>query len=155
MLVFLAIAAFVAAILWRQIGRAFQTNPGLNGLILGVLVVGIGLAFLQVNILVMALAIGAATTIMATSGMLLGRFLGAAIGQLCARYTFRPEELAAVAATQFLFEEGAGRLAFLHRTFHVAELGFELCFVCLHMLFLAFDIFIDLLHPLGIRFDLL
>jgi hypothetical protein len=48
MLVFLAIAAFVAAILWRQIGRAFQTNPGLNGLILGVLVVGIGLAFLQV-----------------------------------------------------------------------------------------------------------
>lgn len=48
MLVFLGIAGFVAAILWRQIGRAFETNPGLNGLILGVLVVGIGLAFLQV-----------------------------------------------------------------------------------------------------------
>ncbi|MFZ1681632.1 MAG: flagellar motor protein MotA [Rhizobiaceae bacterium] len=48
MLVFLAIAGFVAAILWRQIGRAFETNPGLNGLIVGVLAVGIGLAFLQV-----------------------------------------------------------------------------------------------------------
>jgi len=48
MLVFLAIAGFVAAILWRQVGRAFETNPGLNGLILGVLAVGIGLAFLMV-----------------------------------------------------------------------------------------------------------
>lgn len=36
---------------------------------------------LQVNILAMALTIGAATTIMATTGMLLGRFLGAAIGK--------------------------------------------------------------------------
>lgn len=49
MLVFLAIAAFVAAILYRQIAAAFQTNPGLNGLILGVLAVGILLAFLQVT----------------------------------------------------------------------------------------------------------
>ena len=48
MLVFLAIAAFVAAILYRQISAAFVTNPGLNGLILGVLVVGILLAFVQV-----------------------------------------------------------------------------------------------------------
>ena len=48
MLVFLAIVGFVAAILYRQISAAFQTNPGLNGLILGVLVVGILLSFLQV-----------------------------------------------------------------------------------------------------------
>jgi hypothetical protein len=48
MLVFLAIAGFIAAILYRQISTAFSTNPGLNGLILGVLVVGILLAFLQV-----------------------------------------------------------------------------------------------------------
>jgi hypothetical protein len=48
MLVFLAIAGFISAILYRQISTAFSTNPGLNGLILGVLVVGILLAFLQV-----------------------------------------------------------------------------------------------------------
>jgi len=49
MLIFLAIAGFIAAILYRQISSAFSTNPGLNGLILGVLVVGILLAFLQVT----------------------------------------------------------------------------------------------------------
>lgn len=48
MLIFLAISGFVAAILYRQIASAFQTNPGLNGLILGVLAVGILLAFMQV-----------------------------------------------------------------------------------------------------------
>lgn len=48
MLIFLAITGFVAAILYRQISGAFQTNPGLNGLILGVLCVGILLAFAQV-----------------------------------------------------------------------------------------------------------
>ncbi|MGE0500930.1 MAG: MotA/TolQ/ExbB proton channel family protein [Rhizobiaceae bacterium] len=48
MLVFLAIAGFIAAILYRQISAAFETNPGLNGLILGVLVVGILLAIIQV-----------------------------------------------------------------------------------------------------------
>jgi hypothetical protein len=47
MLVFLAIVGFIAAILTRQISAAFVTNPGLNGLILGVLFVGILLAFLQ------------------------------------------------------------------------------------------------------------
>ncbi|NGN42303.1 flagellar motor protein MotA [Mesorhizobium sp. CGMCC 1.15528] len=49
MVVFLAIVAFIAAILTRQISSAFTTNPGLNGLILGVLVIGILLAFLQVT----------------------------------------------------------------------------------------------------------
>jgi len=48
MVVFLAIAGFIAAILYRQISAAFVTNPGLNGLILGVLIVGILLAFGQV-----------------------------------------------------------------------------------------------------------
>lgn len=43
--------------------------------------VGVGLAFLDVNIVTTALLIGLATTIMATTGMLLGRFLGAAIGK--------------------------------------------------------------------------
>lgn len=49
MLVFLAITAFIAAILYRQISSAFATNPGLNGLILGVLLIGILLAFIQVG----------------------------------------------------------------------------------------------------------
>ena len=48
MLIFLAIVGFIAAILYRQISSAFQTNPGLNGLILGVLAVGVVLAFTQV-----------------------------------------------------------------------------------------------------------
>ncbi len=48
MLIFLAICGFIAAILYRQISSAFQANPGLNGLILGVLGVGVLLAFAQV-----------------------------------------------------------------------------------------------------------
>src|SRR5262245_1306342 len=48
MLIFLAIAAFVMAVLYRQISKAFYSNPGLNGLIVGVLAVGILLAFGQV-----------------------------------------------------------------------------------------------------------
>ncbi len=48
MLIFLAIAAFVIAILYRQVSIAFSSNPGLNGLIVGVLAVGILLSFLQV-----------------------------------------------------------------------------------------------------------
>ena len=47
MLVFLAIVAFIAAILTRQISSAFASNPGLNGLILGVFIVGVFLAFQQ------------------------------------------------------------------------------------------------------------
>ncbi|MBU9809382.1 manganese efflux pump MntP [Rahnella sp. C60] len=59
---------------WLLVTTAVATS-------LDAMAVGVGLAFLQVNILVMALTIGAATTIMATSGMLLGRFLGAAMGK--------------------------------------------------------------------------
>ncbi|MFO1136067.1 MAG: MotA/TolQ/ExbB proton channel family protein [Rhodoblastus sp.] len=42
--VFLALAGFVAFILHDQIQRAFMANPGLNGLILGVLAVGVIMA---------------------------------------------------------------------------------------------------------------
>jgi membrane associated rhomboid family serine protease len=48
MIIFLAIVAFVAVILTRQIQSAFTTNPGLNGLIMGVLLIGILLSFGQV-----------------------------------------------------------------------------------------------------------
>jgi hypothetical protein len=48
MLVFLALAGFVALILGRQVQQAFTTNPGLNGLILAVLLVGILLALGQI-----------------------------------------------------------------------------------------------------------
>ncbi|SFO46734.1 MotA/TolQ/ExbB proton channel family protein [Mesorhizobium sp. NFR06] len=49
MVIFLIIVAFIAAILTRQISSAFSSNPGLNGLIVGVLAVGILLAFVQVG----------------------------------------------------------------------------------------------------------
>ena len=49
MLAFLILAGFVALILYKQIARAFMANPGLNGLILGVLIIGTLLAFRQVG----------------------------------------------------------------------------------------------------------
>lgn len=48
MLVFLALVSFLCLILYRSIFEFFSTNPGLNGLILGVLVVGIVLSFARV-----------------------------------------------------------------------------------------------------------
>ena len=48
MAAFLALAAFVVLILWKQITLAFSANPGLNGLILGVLAIGSLFAFRQV-----------------------------------------------------------------------------------------------------------
>ncbi|MBD2748335.1 flagellar motor protein MotA [Microvirga sp. BT688] len=48
MVVFLVLSGFVAFILYRQIWEAFQANPGLNALILGVMFIGIGLAIRQV-----------------------------------------------------------------------------------------------------------
>ena len=41
MVLFLVIVGFIAAILFRQAQTAFMHNPGLNGLILGVLGIGI------------------------------------------------------------------------------------------------------------------
>jgi len=48
MLIFMIIIGFLVAILYNQISVAFVTNPGLNGLIVGVLLVGILLALVQV-----------------------------------------------------------------------------------------------------------
>ncbi len=48
MLVFLIIAGFVVMILAPQITGAFMANPGLNGLIVGVLLIGTLMAFRQV-----------------------------------------------------------------------------------------------------------
>jgi hypothetical protein len=48
MAVFLILAGFVAFILYRQIVDAFMANPGLNGLIVGVTIIGIVLAIRQV-----------------------------------------------------------------------------------------------------------
>ena len=48
MLVFLTLAGFLAFVLFRQITPAFLANPGLNGLILGVLLIAVLLAFGQV-----------------------------------------------------------------------------------------------------------
>jgi hypothetical protein len=48
MLVFLVLAGLVAALLYRQIYTAFLSNPLLNGIIFGVLLIGIILAFRQV-----------------------------------------------------------------------------------------------------------
>ena len=48
MAIFLILASFVAAILYRQAHAAFISNPGLNSLILGVLFIGIMLNFSHV-----------------------------------------------------------------------------------------------------------
>ena len=48
MSIFLIIAAFIALILYRQVFGAFMANPGLNGVIIVVLLIGIGLAFRQI-----------------------------------------------------------------------------------------------------------
>jgi hypothetical protein len=47
-LVFLVLCALIVVVLYKQIWTAFLANPGLNGLIIGVLLVGILLAFRQV-----------------------------------------------------------------------------------------------------------
>src|SRR5207253_6111407 len=48
MLVFLILCALVVVVLYKQILVAFLANPGLNALIIGVLLIGIALAFRQV-----------------------------------------------------------------------------------------------------------
>jgi hypothetical protein len=51
MIIFLVIVGFLALILYQQIISAFSSNPGLNGLILAVLVVGVLLSLRQVLML--------------------------------------------------------------------------------------------------------
>ncbi|RAI45544.1 flagellar motor protein MotA [Rhodoplanes roseus] len=48
MLVFLVLGALLVVVLHRQIWAAFLANPGLNGLIVGVLLIGVVLGFRQV-----------------------------------------------------------------------------------------------------------
>jgi hypothetical protein len=48
MLAFLVLVGFVAMALYRPIGIAFSANPGLNGLIIGVLAIGSVFAFRQI-----------------------------------------------------------------------------------------------------------
>ena len=48
MVVFLVLCALVLVVLYKQIWTAFLANPGLNALIIGVLGIGIALAFRQV-----------------------------------------------------------------------------------------------------------
>ncbi|EGT5660170.1 manganese efflux pump MntP [Cronobacter dublinensis subsp. dublinensis] len=59
---------------WLLVTTAFATS-------LDAMAVGVGLAFLQVDILKTALAIGCATLIMSTLGMMIGRFIGPLLGK--------------------------------------------------------------------------
>ncbi|RAU32102.1 manganese efflux pump MntP [Enterobacter sp. RIT418] len=59
---------------WLLVTTAIATS-------LDAMAVGVGLAFLQVNIIATALAIGCATMIMSTLGMMVGRFIGPLLGK--------------------------------------------------------------------------
>ncbi|HBQ5286645.1 TPA: manganese efflux pump MntP [Klebsiella pneumoniae] len=59
---------------WLLVTTAFATS-------LDAMAVGVGLAFLQVSIVTTALAIGCATFIMSTLGMIVGRFIGPLLGK--------------------------------------------------------------------------
>ncbi|USC38636.1 manganese efflux pump MntP [Klebsiella pneumoniae] len=59
---------------WLLVTTAFATS-------LDAMAVGDGLAFLQVSIVTTALAIGCATFIMSTLGMMVGRFIGPLLGK--------------------------------------------------------------------------
>ena len=59
---------------WLLVTTAIATS-------LDAMAVGVGLAFLQVNIIATALAIGCATLIMSTLGMMVGRFIGPLLGR--------------------------------------------------------------------------
>lgn len=59
---------------WLLVATAIATS-------LDAMAVGVGLAFLQVNIWWTALAIGSTTLIMTTLGMMIGRFIGPLLGK--------------------------------------------------------------------------
>ncbi|WP_334644451.1 manganese efflux pump MntP [Klebsiella pneumoniae] len=59
---------------WLLVTTAFATS-------LDAMAAGVGLAFLQVSIVTTALAIGCATFIMSTLGMMVGRFIGPLLGK--------------------------------------------------------------------------
>ncbi|AGT08089.1 manganese efflux pump MntP [Paracoccus aminophilus] len=64
-----------SASLWALVATAIGTS-------IDAMVVGVSLAFLDVNIIVIALAIGLATMAMSTTGILAGRFLGQKLGRV-------------------------------------------------------------------------
>lgn len=59
---------------WVLVATAIATS-------LDAMAIGVGLAFLQVNIVHTAMAIGCATMIMATLGMMIGRYIGPLLGK--------------------------------------------------------------------------
>ncbi|MBB3962886.1 putative Mn2+ efflux pump MntP [Rhizobium metallidurans] len=72
-------------------GPEDETKPGMSfvvlvataiGTSLDAMAVGVSLAFLQVNILVIAAAIGAATFLLSSGGMLVGRLIGERFGRI-------------------------------------------------------------------------
>ncbi len=60
---------------WSTVATAIGTS-------IDAMAVGVSLAFLDVNIVVIAAAIGAATLVMSSTGMLAGRFLGRRFGRI-------------------------------------------------------------------------
>lgn len=64
-----------SASLWALVATAIGTS-------IDAMVVGVSLAFLEVNIVIIALAIGLATMAMSTTGMMAGRFLGSRLGRI-------------------------------------------------------------------------
>ncbi|GHB11788.1 putative manganese efflux pump MntP [Salinicola rhizosphaerae] len=59
---------------WMLVATAFATS-------IDAMAIGVTLAFAKVNIVVAALSIGVATTVMVTAGIMLGRAIGALIGK--------------------------------------------------------------------------
>ena len=59
---------------WLLVTTAFATS-------LDAMAIGVGLAFLEVNIVHTAMTIGLMTMIMATTGMILGRYIGPMLGK--------------------------------------------------------------------------
>lgn len=78
----------IHAVSRSEAAHAEATGPSMTGLLatavgtsLDAMAVGVSLAFLNVNIFVIAAAIGLATMVMSTGGMLAGRYLGARFGR--------------------------------------------------------------------------
>ncbi|MDF2235628.1 manganese efflux pump MntP family protein [Albimonas sp. CAU 1670] len=63
-------------------GGLWSTVAAAVGSSIDAMAVGVSLAFLEVNILVVAAAIGLATMAMSTTGVLAGRFLGRRLGRI-------------------------------------------------------------------------
>lgn len=61
--------------LWATVVTAIGTS-------IDAMAVGVSLAFLQVNIVVIALAIGMTTMIMSSTGLIIGRYIGARFGRI-------------------------------------------------------------------------